>query len=70
MHTKQNRTMSKQKSLPKLHQQAMRYKNFKRLQHDGGRAWIKDSQLAPTIREAHLGLQAQHQIEKPTVAGE
>jgi len=31
--------------LPDLHQQAFRYKNKKRLQHDGGRAWIKDSQL-------------------------
>lgn len=31
--------------LPKLHEQAFRFKNTKRLQHDGGRAWIKDSQL-------------------------
>ncbi len=62
--------MAKQKPLPLLHQQALRYKNFKRLQHDGGRAWIKDSQLAPTIREAHLGVQAQLTIEKIIVAGE
>jgi len=62
--------MSKLKSLPSLHRQAMRYKNFKRLQHDGGRAWIKDSQLAQTIHEAHLGLQTQNQIEKTNVAGE
>ena len=61
--------MSKPKSLPLLHQQALRYKNFKRLQRDGGRAFIKDSQLAPTIREAHLGLQAQHEIEKTIAAG-
>ncbi|MFN1834598.1 hypothetical protein AB2B38_004995 [Balneola sp. MJW-20] len=33
------------KKLPDLHQQAFKYKNTKRLQHDGGRAWIKDSQL-------------------------
>ena len=52
--------MSTQKPLPPLHQQALRYKNYKRLQRDGGRAYIKDSQLAPTIKEAHLGLQAQH----------
>ncbi len=62
--------MSKQKILPLLHQQAMRYKNFKRLQRDGGRAWIKDSQLAPTIHEAHLGLQTQHKIDTPNLAGE
>jgi hypothetical protein len=62
--------MSKQKPLPTLHQQALRYKNFKRLQRDGGRAWIKDSQLAPTIREAHLGLQSQHRLENTTAAGE
>jgi len=54
--------MSKTKPLPSLHQQALRYKNYKRLQRDGGRAYIKDSQLAPTIKEAHLGLQAQHQL--------
>lgn len=62
--------MSKPKTLPLLHQQALRYKNFKRLQRDGGRAFIKDSQLSPTIREAHLGLQAQYQIDKIIVAGE
>lgn len=33
------------KKLPPLHEQAFKYKNTKRLQHDGGRAWIKDSQL-------------------------
>jgi hypothetical protein len=33
------------KKLPDLHKQAFKYKNKKRLQHDGGRAWIKDSQL-------------------------
>jgi len=31
--------------LPDLHKQAFKYKNRKRLQRDGGRAWIKDSQL-------------------------
>lgn len=55
--------MTKRASLPSLHQQALRHKNFKRLQRDGGRAYIKDSQLAPTIRQAHLGLQAQHSNE-------
>lgn len=33
------------KELPDLHRQAFKYKNSKNLQHDGGRAWIKDSQL-------------------------
>lgn len=33
------------KELPKLHKQAFMFKNTKRFQHDGGRAWIKDSQL-------------------------
>jgi hypothetical protein len=33
------------KKLPDLHKQALAFKNRKRLQRDGGRAWIKDSQL-------------------------
>jgi hypothetical protein len=33
------------KKLPDLHTKAFKYKNRKKLQHDGGRAWIKDSQL-------------------------
>jgi len=33
------------KELPELHRQAFKIKNSKKLQHDGGRAWIKDSQL-------------------------
>ena len=33
------------RKLPSLHEQAFRFKNTKRLQRDGGRAWIKDSQL-------------------------
>ena len=32
-------------SLPDLHRKALAFKNRKRLQHDGGRAWIRDSQL-------------------------
>lgn len=31
--------------LPDLHAHATRIKNMRRLKHDGGRAWIKDSQL-------------------------
>lgn len=33
------------KELPDLHRQAFMFKNTKRLQHDGGRAWSRDSQL-------------------------
>jgi len=37
--------MMTMKKLPDLHKQAFKFKNRKKLQHDGGRAWIKDSQL-------------------------
>ena len=33
------------RELPDLHKSAFVYKNRKRLQHDGGRAWIKNAQL-------------------------
>jgi hypothetical protein len=39
--------------LPSLHEQAFKYKNTKRLQHDGGRAWIKDSQLHEARKDAN-----------------
>ncbi|MEX2601308.1 MAG: hypothetical protein WD355_06645 [Balneolaceae bacterium] len=41
------------KELPELHKQAFIYKNRKRLQHDGGRAWIKDSQLHDSRKGAN-----------------
>ncbi|MDZ7717117.1 MAG: hypothetical protein U5J95_12990 [Balneolaceae bacterium] len=41
------------KKLPDLHKQAFTYKNTKRLQHDGGRAWIKDSQLHEARKDAN-----------------
>lgn len=37
-------------TLPDLHVQAMFIKNRKRLQHDGGRAWIKDGQLHDALK--------------------
>lgn len=43
--------MMDRKDLPDLHKQAKVLKNKKRLQHDGGRAWIKDGQL----QEARAG---------------
>ncbi len=39
--------------LPDLHKQAFRYKNTKKLQRDGGRAWIKDSQLFESRKGAN-----------------
>ncbi len=45
--------MSKKKKLPDLHTQAFMFKNTKRFQHDGGRAWIKDSQLHELRRDAN-----------------
>lgn len=39
--------------LPDLHKQAFKYKNRKKLQHDGGRAWIKDSQLFESRKGAN-----------------
>lgn len=41
------------KKLPDLHRQAFKYKNTKKLQHDGGRAWIKDSQLFESRKDAN-----------------
>jgi hypothetical protein len=39
--------------LPDLHKQAIKYKNTKKLQRDGGRAWIKDSQLFESRKGAN-----------------
>ncbi|MEX2640283.1 MAG: hypothetical protein WD266_06335 [Balneolales bacterium] len=44
------------KELPSLHEQAKMFKNRKRLQHDGGRAWIKDGQLHEAIRGTNYRL--------------
>ncbi|MTI89609.1 MAG: hypothetical protein FH748_16765 [Balneolaceae bacterium] len=41
------------KKIPSLHEQAFKFKNTKRLQHDGGRAWIKDSQLHEARKDAN-----------------
>jgi len=42
-----------EKKLPDLHKQAFMFKNTKRFQHDGGRAWIKDSQLHEARKDAN-----------------
>jgi hypothetical protein len=36
-----------------LHQKAVIFKNTRRHQHDGGRAWIKDGQLHDAIRDVN-----------------
>lgn len=50
------------KKLPSLHEQAFVYKNTKRLQHDGGRAWIKDSQLFDARKDSNGKLET---LKKP-----
>lgn len=49
------------KKLPDLHEQAFMFKNTKRFQHDGGRAWIKDSQLHDARKHANGKLNTVHQ---------
>lgn len=48
------------KELPDLHKQAFMFKNTKRFQHDGGRAWIKDSQLHEARKDANGKLKTVH----------
>ena len=49
------------KKLPDLHEQAFMFKNTKRFQHDGGRAWIKDSQLHESRKGNNGTLHTIHQ---------
>jgi hypothetical protein len=53
------------KALPDLHKQAFMFKNSKRLQHDGGRAWIKDSQLQESRKNGNGKLLTIHQKKSP-----
>ncbi|MGM0506509.1 MAG: hypothetical protein ACQER4_04915 [Bacteroidota bacterium] len=46
----------RKKILPDLHAQAKTLKNRKKLQHDGGRAWIKDSQLQEMLKGGNYRL--------------
>ena len=52
------------KKLPDLHEQAFMFKNTKRLQHDGGRAWIKDSQLHEARKGGNGTLHTIHNKKK------
>lgn len=38
------------KALPNIHKTAFKYKNVRKLQHDGGRAWIKNPQIHEAIK--------------------
>jgi hypothetical protein len=53
------------KVLPELHKQAFMFKNSKRLQHDGGRAWIKDSQLQEARKGGNGKLFTIHRKKDP-----
>jgi hypothetical protein len=44
-------------TLPKLHTQAIRYKNRRRLRLDGGRAWIKNGQLHEAVKDGSLSVE-------------
>lgn len=52
------------KELPDLHRQAFKYKNSKKFQHDGGRAWIKDSQLYDARKGVNGKLQTKDESKK------
>lgn len=52
------------KELPDLHRQAFKFKNSKKFQHDGGRAWIKDSQLYEARKGANGKLQTKDEKKK------
>ncbi len=54
------------KKLPNLHKEAFMFKNTKRFQHDGGRAWIKDGQLHESRRGGNGKL---HTIPAKKAAG-
>ncbi len=44
-------------ALPDLHRQAFLIKNRKRLQHDGGVAWIRDGQLYDALKGGNYRLE-------------
>lgn len=52
------------KELPDLHKQAFMFKNSKRFQRDGGRAWIKDSQLYEARKGVNGRLETIHDQKK------
>lgn len=58
-----------ERKLPDLHTTAFHYKNRKRLQHDGGRAWIKNAQLHKAVQGVNVWLEnekVEDQADKKT----
>jgi hypothetical protein len=58
------------KELPDIHKQAFMFKNSKRFQHDGGRAWIKDSQLQEARKDGNGKLTTIQRKEDPNYVEE
>lgn len=58
------------KDLPNIHKQAFMFKNTKRFQHDGGRAWIKDSQLHEARKNGNGKLETVHSEKNLSVVRE
>jgi hypothetical protein len=58
------------KELPDIHKQAFMFKNSKRFQHDGGRAWIKDSQLQEARKDGNGKLITIQRKEDPNFVAE
>lgn len=52
------------KALPDIHTIAFKYKNFRKLQHDGGRAWIKNPQLHQAIKGTYRIIEKAEPVSK------
>lgn len=52
-----------------IHEQAKHLKNRRRLKHDGGRAWIKDSQLHDAIPGRNVYITRPEQEQPKLVDG-
>ena len=52
------------KELPLIHKNAFKYKNIRKLQHDGGRAWIKNPQIHEAIKGTSTFIEIQPKAEK------
>ena len=44
-------------NIPDIHKQAIQYKNRRRFQQDGGRAWIKNGQLHDAVKDGSLRIE-------------
>ena len=52
------------KDLPNIHKNAFKYKNMRKLQHDGGRAWIKNPQIHGAIKGTETVISIAHSDKK------